>query len=96
MSRHHTPLLRTIFHGPPSGNVHGRDIESFLRHVGANIESISGARFRVTLSRMECVLHRPHHSNVLDSHSLVALRGFLARSAVTPPLYEAKREQAQD
>jgi hypothetical protein len=90
MSRHHTQLLRTIFHDPPSGNVHWRDIESFLRHVGAAVEPLSGARFRVTLNRMEHILHRPHRSNVLDAHSLVAVRAFLARAGVTPSLYEAK------
>lgn len=95
MSRHHTQLLRTIFHEPPSGNVHWRDIESFLRHVGASIEPLSGARFKVTLGRMEYIVHRPHHSNVFDVHSLVQLRAFLARSGVTPSLYEAKQEAAR-
>lgn len=88
MSRHHANLIRTIFHDPPSGNVHWRDIESLLRHVGAELESISGARIRVKLNRMEDVLHRPHHSNTMDTRSLVHLRGFLARAGVTPSMYE--------
>lgn len=92
MSRHHVQLLRTIFNDPPSGNVHWRDIESFLRHVGAAMEPLSGARYRVTLGRMEHVLHRPHHSNTLGRESLLQLRAFLARSGVTPSLYEAKGE----
>ena len=50
--------------------------------------------FRVTLGPMEYVLHRPHHSNVLDTHSLVHLREFLARGGVTPSLYEAKDADA--
>jgi hypothetical protein len=89
MSRHHANLIRSIFHDPPSGNVHWREIESLLKHVGADLEPLSGARIRVTLNRMESVLHRPHHSNVLDTNSLVHLRGFLARAGVTPSLYEA-------
>lgn len=88
MSRHHANLIRTIFHDPPSGNVHWRDIESLLRHVGAELESLSGARIRVKLNRMEDVLHRPHHSNTMDTRSLVHLRGFLARAGVTPSAYE--------
>jgi hypothetical protein len=92
MSRHHANLIRTIFHDPPSGNVHWRDIESLLRHVGASVEPLSGARIRVTLNRMEEVLHRPHHSNTLETRSLVHLRGFLARAGVTPSMYEAGRE----
>jgi hypothetical protein len=90
MSRHHANLIRSIFHDPPSGNIHWRDIESLLKHVGAELEPISGARIRIKLNRMEGVLHRPHHSNVLDASSLVHLREFLARAGVTPSLYEAK------
>jgi hypothetical protein len=93
MSRHHTNLLRSIFHDPPSGNIHWRDIESRLKHVGASLEPISGARIRVKLNRMEGVLHRPHHSNVLDASSLLHLREFLAHAGVTPSLYEAKGEE---
>jgi hypothetical protein len=93
MSRHHANLIRSIFHDPPSGNVHWRDIESLLRHVGAALEPISGARIRVKLNRMEGVLHRPHHSNVLDASSLLHLRAFLARAGVTPSLYESKGEE---
>jgi hypothetical protein len=90
MSRHHANLIRSIFHDPPSGNVHWREIESLLKHVGASLEPLSGARIRVKLNRMEGVLHRPHHSNVLDASSLSHLREFLARAGVTPSQYEAK------
>jgi hypothetical protein len=89
MSRHHAQLIRTIFHDPPSGNVHWRDIESLLRHVGATVESISGARIRVRLGRAEGVVHRPHHGNTLDASSLLHIRGLLARGGVTPSQYEA-------
>ena len=92
MSRHHTQLLRTIFHDPPSGNVHWRDIESLLRHVSATLEPLSGARFRVRLNRMEGIVHRPHHSNVMDARALLHLRELLARGGVTPSQYEAKDE----
>jgi hypothetical protein len=64
-----------------------------LKHVGASLEPLSGARIRVKLNRMEGVLHRPHHSNVLDASSLSHLREFLARAGVTPSLYEAKGAQ---
>jgi hypothetical protein len=93
MSRRHANLIRSIFHDPPSGNVHWRDIEALLKHVGATVEPISGARVRVKLNRMEDVLHRPHHSNVLDASAVVHLRVFLARAGVTPSMYEAKREE---
>jgi hypothetical protein len=87
---HTANLLRTIFHDPPSGNVHWREVESLLKHVGASLEPISGARIRVKLNRMEAVLHRPHHSNVLDVSALMHVREILARGGVTPSLYEGK------
>ena len=90
MSRRAANLLRSIFQDPPSGNVHWRDVESLLKHVGASVEPISGARVRVKLNRMEGVLHRPHHSNVLDASALIHVREFLARAGVTPSLYEVK------
>jgi hypothetical protein len=93
MSRRHAHLIRSIFHDPPSGNVHWRDIESLLKHVGSSIEQLSGARVRVKLNRMEDVLHRPHHSNVLDARSLLHLREVLARAGVTPSQYEADETQ---
>ena len=90
MSRHHAQLIRSIFHDPPSGNVHWREIESLLKHLGCEIESLSGARIRVRLQRMEDILHRPHHGHTLDARALVHLRGFLARAGVTPSQYEAE------
>ena len=90
MSRRAANLLRLIFHDPPSGNIHWRDVESLLKHVGASLEPISGARVRVKLNRMEGILHRPHHSNVLDASGLMHVREFLARAGVTPSLYEGK------
>lgn len=93
MSRRHVNLLRTIFHDPPSGNIHWREVESLLGHVGATLESLSGARIRVRIGRTEGVLHRPHHSNVLDSSSILHLRQILARGGVTPSLYEQNTEE---
>ena len=67
MSRHHAQLIRTIFHDPPSGNVHWREIESLLRHVGATLEPISGARIRITLNRTEGGLHRLDHGHTKEA-----------------------------
>lgn len=90
MSRHHAQLIRSIFHDPPSHNTHWRDVESLLRHVGAELESLSGARVRMRLNRMEGILHRPHHGNALDANGIVHLREFLARAGITPSQYEAR------
>jgi hypothetical protein len=90
MSSHHAKLIRLIFSDPPSHNVHWRDVESLLRHVGAEVEPLSGARIKVSKERVEAILHRPHHHNhELDKQGLMHLREFLARAGVTPSLYES-------
>jgi len=88
MSHKHESLLRSLFRDPVSGNIHWREVESLLRHLGAGIEQLSGARLRVTLNGVEGVLHRPHHSNVLDKSSVKHLREYLAHARATPSIYE--------
>lgn len=89
MSHKHGNLLRAVFHDPVSGNIHWREIESLLHHVGAKIEPLSGARFRATLNGAEDVLHRPHHNDTLDRSAVRHVREFLARARITPSAYEA-------
>ena len=93
VSHKHENLIRAIFHEPPPHNLHWRDIERLLRHVGASVEPISGARVRVTLNRMEDVLHRPHGDEV-DRQSLLHVRAFLGRAGVTPAAHEHTGESA--
>ena len=88
MSHKHEDLIRTIFQNPISGNIHWREIESLLHHLGASVEPIQGARFRVLLNGVEGVLHHPHHSNVFTKQDIKKLRQYLASAGVTPPLYE--------
>ncbi|MCG3146144.1 MAG: hypothetical protein HONDAALG_04005 [Gammaproteobacteria bacterium] len=91
MSHKHEKLIRAIFHDPISGNIHWREIESLLNHLGATIEQLSGARVRVLLNGAEGVLHHPHHSNVLDRQEVRHLREYLARARITPSTYENSR-----
>ena len=95
MSKRHANLIRAIFHDPPSGNIHWREVESLLGHVGATLEPLSGARIRVHLGRTESIVHRPHHSNVLDSSAILHLRQVLARGGVTPSQYEHRDDSAE-
>ena len=88
MSHKHVSLIRTIFQDPISSNIHWRQIESLLHHLGANVEPIQGARFRVLLNGVEGVLHHPHHSNVCSKQDIKHLRQYLASAQVTPSLYE--------
>jgi hypothetical protein len=90
---HHGALLRTIFQDPISANIHWREIESLLHHLGASTESLNGNRTRVKLNRAEAVLHRPHHNHTLDRNGVRALRGFLASAGMTPSQYEAAHDK---
>ena len=92
MSHKHAHLLREIFHDPINTNIHWREIESLLNHVGAQVESLSGARIRVKLNGAEGILHRPHHGNTLDKSAVRHLREYLAHARMTPSQYEAARE----
>lgn len=95
MSHKHAHLIQTVFHDPVSGNIHWREIESLLHHLGAEIEQLSGARLRVFLNRAEGVLHRPHHSNTLGRQDVHHLREFLSRAGVTPSLYDEAHKKAE-
>jgi hypothetical protein len=48
---------------------------------------------RVTLNRMEDVLHRSHGDEV-DRQSMLHVRAFLGRAGVTPAAYEHTGESA--
>lgn len=90
MSHKHLHLLHSIFQDPPSGNLHWREIESLLHHLGALVEPAHGARFRVVLNRHEFFLHHPHQGNVCSKQDIRHLRECLADAGVTPSLYEQK------
>jgi len=92
MSHKHDNLIRAIFHDPVSGNIQWREIESLLRHLGADVESLSGTRVRVKLNGHEGLLHRPHGSNTLGRQDVMHLREYLARARVTPSLHEADKK----
>jgi hypothetical protein len=91
MSHKHAKVLHDIFQEPLSGNLHWRDIESLLLHLGADTRQ-HGAKVHVTLNKHEGVIHRPHQSNVCSKQELRVLRGLLAAAGVTPSLYEQKKQ----
>jgi hypothetical protein len=93
MSHKHEQLIRTIFHDPISGNIHWREIESLLGHLGAKVEPVTGGRIRVILNGVEGHLHRPHHGHTLDRQGVRQLREYLAHAKVTPSLYDPGQEK---
>ena len=91
MSHKHLHLLQTIYHDPVSANIHWREVESLLSHLGAIVEPSHGARFRVVLNRVEVFLHHPHNSSTCTKQDIKALREFLAHAGVTLSSYEENR-----
>jgi hypothetical protein len=85
MSHKHDQLLSSVFHEPVSANIHWREVESLLHHLGAEIVPVHGARFRVALNGVEGFLHHPHHGNVCSRQDIRHLREFLVAAKVSPP-----------
>ena len=82
MSHKHERILQAILQEPVSGNIHWREVESLLRHLGAKVDSGHGARMRVELNGFEGTLHRPHHSGVCSKHDIRHLRDYLLSAGV--------------
>ena len=95
MSNKHAHLIEVIFRDPIGGNIHWREVESLLHHLGADVEPQSGARLRVKLNNHQDILHRPHHSNTLDRNGVKHLQEFLGRARFTPSLYEEWNSKAK-
>lgn len=94
MSHKHTNLLRTIFQDTHAANIHWREVESLLNHLGAHVEPSQGARFKVTLNGVSDFLHHPHHSNECTRDLVKHIRDFLLHAGVSLSAYEAgKKEQ---
>jgi len=88
MSHKHANLLRTIFQDSLSANIHWREVESLLGHLGATVEPSHGARFKVTLNGKSDFLHHPHHSSVCSRDLIKHLRDFLSSAGVSLSAYE--------
>lgn len=95
MSHKHVKLLESIFRDPINANIHFREVESLLGHLGAKVEAHSGARLHIWLNGQEGVLHRPHHGHTLGRQDVKHLREFLARARCTPSQYEAMQVQTR-
>ena len=83
MSQKHERILLAILQGPVSGNIHWREVESLLHHLGATIEPGHGARLKVELNNVEGTLHRPHHSGVCSKHDIRHLADFLTAAGIS-------------
>ena len=91
MSHKHAHLMRSIFQDPLSANIHWREVESLLHHLGANVDPSHGARFKITLNKVEVFLHHPHNSSTCSKTDIKQLREFLAHAGVTLSAYESSQ-----
>ena len=82
MSHKYENLMRSIFDGPVSGNLHWREVESFLVHLGATVEPHHGANFRIVLNGVEGFLHRPHNSTTCTKDDVRRLRDYLMAAGI--------------
>lgn len=82
MSKKHQNLLSSILHDPLTSNIHWREIESLLIHLGATIDPAHGARFRITLNQHEFFLHHPHHGSACSKQDIKYLRDCLTAAGV--------------
>lgn len=94
MSHKHAHLMRSIFQDPPSANIHWREVESLLNHLGAEVVPAHGARFRIRLNQVEAFLHHPHNSSTCSRADIKSLRDLLTHAGVTLAAYEATDAQA--
>ena len=93
MSHKHANLLHAIFTDSASANIHWREVESLLRHLGADIDPSHGARFRVTLNGVTDFLHHPHHGSECTRDLIRHLREFLLRAGVSVSAYDMSRDE---
>ncbi len=89
MGHKHEILLRSIFGGPLGANVHWREVEAMLAHLGAKVEPHHGASFRVVLNGVEGIIHRPHNSPTCTKQELRNVRDFLESAGVSASQLQA-------
>lgn len=65
-----------------SSNIHWKEIESLLVHLGAELTEGRGATVTVMLDDQEFTLHRPHHGATMSKNELHHLRDFLTATGM--------------
>ena len=86
MSHKHERVLHDIFRDPVSANIHWRDVESLLHHLGADMTSSHGTAVHLCLNGVETLVHRPHHhhAGTCSKPDIRHLRTFLSDAGAAP------------
>ena len=82
MSKKHQKVLSAIFSDHLSSNIHWKEIESLLIHLGAEFREGSGASLVTIINGTEFTMHRCHHNTTMSKKSLHQLRKFLESVSV--------------
>ena len=82
MSKKHDKILQSLFSTQMSGNIHWKEIEALLIHLGAELVEGRGATVVVKLNDHEFTLHRPHHGATMSKNELHHLRNFLGAAGI--------------
>ena len=85
MGHKHDNLLRSVLQEAPGSNIHWREVESMLGHLGAQVEPSHGGRFKGTLNGVTDFRHHPHHSSVCTREHIKRLQDFLINAGVKLP-----------
>ena len=83
MSKHGN-TLQAIFADPVRANINWSEIESLLRHLGAEISEGAGSRVRISLNGVRAVFHRPHPQKETDKGAVKSMRRFLTEAGAKP------------
>lgn len=78
----HSKTLAAIFR--KQAGIPWADIESLLRHLGAEITEGSGSRVRVALAGVRAVFHRPHPRKETDRGAVASMKRFLTEAGIRP------------
>jgi len=79
----HDRTLEAIFADPVRASINWEDVESLLRHHGAEISEGAGSRVRIALNGVRAVFHRPHPRKEIDKGAVKSMRRFLTEAGVT-------------
>jgi hypothetical protein len=80
----HERTLAAIFADPVRASINWSDIESLLRHLGAEMSEGDGSRVRIALNGVRAVFHRPHPRKETDKGAVKSMRRFLVEAGVQP------------
>jgi len=82
MSHHTKKILESLFAHPVSANIDIKDVESALRHLGAEIDD-KGQKINIVMNGRSVLIHRPHHQG-MSKDEVAAVRGFLIDCGIDP------------